>query len=115
MKSNLLFEVSGQVDEYGYKITHYRKYKEEDPQLQEFVENEWRFQNPDFEIYEKANATLDAHIVSIENFEDQLNIFQDMLNSAQEKCEQYNFEDCYFSDQGCGRKCLDMQILDYVS
>ena len=103
------------MDEYGFKIHRYKKYEEEDQELKDFVEKEWRFTNPDFWIYRNAKSKLDQHIESIPDFQQQLNIFQDMLKDAQEACSDYYLKDCYFSDHGCGHTCLDMQLLESTS
>jgi len=108
-------KVAGHVDEYGFKIHRYKKYEEEDQELKDFVEKEWRFTNPDFWIYRNAKLKLDEHIESIPDFQEQLNIFQDMLKDAQEACSDYYLKDCYFSDHGCGHTCLDMQLLESTS
>jgi len=107
----------GSMDDKNKMILPYKKLNEEDEELKNFVENEWKETNTDYSLYNAALQRLENQIESTPSFWYDLKYFKKISKEAQIYCftaAQYDqsktlqsqFE-CYWKDSGCGVKCLN--------
>merc|ERR1712060_347117 len=80
-------KVAGSSNGSGKKIiSSYQKFNEEDEELKNFVQNEWKETNIDYSLYNAALQRFENDIQSIPGFQSDLKYFKKISMEAQKYC-----------------------------
>tara|TARA_R110002050_G_scaffold212077_1_gene348127 strand:+ start:274 stop:735 length:462 start_codon:yes stop_codon:yes gene_type:complete len=112
----ILFLSSKKAGESGCLVAH-PPFAEEREDIRRYVRSEeWRRRNSyDYALYEEAVRRLDLEITNYgaARFAEELNLFKMLMREVVEKCGQHAYRegklDCFWSDHGCGHKCIACQ------
>lgn len=96
---------TGQTD-LGHQTVYHPPLSDESPMVRRAAEH--LEETPDMMTFKLANDELDrARTRYGPEFQDDLNLFQEMLAKAERVCRDKFFESCLWNDNGCGQDCID--------